>query len=179
MPRPRIQAAFTLVELMIVVAIVGILSSVAVPAFMRNARKAKTSEARVMVERLYNNARSYFSEEYNARGSGSVLARQFPATEVLTPAISCCSSPGYRCAPSVAIWSTPSWIALKFAMTDPHYFRYAFVSSGTETSSQFSAQAYGDLNCDGTLSTFEMIGSVQSDGTVAGQGGFFINKEVE
>ena len=38
-------AGFTLVELMIVVAIIGVLAAIAIPAFSRYVRKARTAEA--------------------------------------------------------------------------------------------------------------------------------------
>ena len=44
---------FTLVELMIVVAIIGVLSAVAVPNFRRYQAKAKTSEAKLQLSSLY------------------------------------------------------------------------------------------------------------------------------
>ena len=38
-------SGFTLVELMIVVAIIGVLAAIAIPAFSRYVRKARTAEA--------------------------------------------------------------------------------------------------------------------------------------
>jgi hypothetical protein len=54
-----------------------------------------------------------------------------------------------------------------------------YTASGDDLSAQFSAAGHGDLDCDTTLSTYEMVGSVQSDGTVTGQAGFFKDNDLE
>ena len=45
-------------------------------------------------------------------------------------------------------------------MNDPFYYQYQFISSGVGNSSVFTAMANGDLDCDGTQSTFTMEGKV-------------------
>jgi type IV pilus assembly protein PilA len=180
--KSRIEKGFTLIELMIVVAIIGILAAVAIPAFMKNSRKAKTTEATTNVKKLYDGARSYFEEEVNARGSIVPIAKQFPSNAAVTTApalVACCAAVGKKCAPAPALWTDASWQALKFSMDDPHYYAYTYLSSGTDLTSQFTARANGDLDCDVTYSTFEMVGSIQTDGTVTGQAGFFKDLELE
>jgi len=177
------EGGFTLIELMIVVAIIGILAAVAIPAFMKNARKAKTPEAVTNVKKLYDGARSYFEEESAGRASIVPIPKQFPqndGTAITAPTSNfCCGQAGKKCPPNPALWTTAAWNALKFSMDDPHYYWYTYQASGSEGTSIFSARANGNLDCDADTSTYEMIGSVQSDGTVTGQAGFFKDKELE
>lgn len=54
---------FTLVELMIVVAIIGILAAIAIPAFLRAIKKSKTSEAEGIMRKMADGSKAYFTSE--------------------------------------------------------------------------------------------------------------------
>ena len=56
------QDGFTLVELMVVVAIIGLLSAVAIPNFKKYQAKAKISEAKLQLSALYTAEASFFSD---------------------------------------------------------------------------------------------------------------------
>lgn len=56
------QDGFTLVELMVVVAIIGLLSAVAVPNFKKYQAKAKISEAKLQLSAAYTAEQSFFSD---------------------------------------------------------------------------------------------------------------------
>ncbi len=112
---------FTLIELMIVVAILGILAAIAVPALTKYMRRSKTSEARVQIAKIFDASSAYFNEEHVERGevqvlgSGGAISDLAPhrcphqagqetgltqATTTPTLATDCNDGPGGRCVPA-------------------------------------------------------------------------------
>ncbi|MHB1040752.1 MAG: type IV pilin protein [Desulfobacteria bacterium] len=57
------KKGFTLIELMIVVAIIGILAAIAIPNFLKFQAKSKMSEAKTNLGAIYTGELSYFGEQ--------------------------------------------------------------------------------------------------------------------
>src|SRR5687768_3281970 len=72
----RKQAGFTLIELMIVVAIIGILAAIAIPAFIGYVRRSKTSEVSGNLKSLFTGANTYYTQELTGQGIGAIGTAQ-------------------------------------------------------------------------------------------------------
>lgn len=77
----RIQSGFTLIELMITVAIVGILAAVAYPAYTDSVRKGKRAEARTALMNLLQQQERYLTQmnTYETFAAGTPGALPFKA----------------------------------------------------------------------------------------------------
>jgi type IV pilus assembly protein PilA len=74
---------FTLVELMVVVAIIGVLSAVAIPNFKKYQAKSKTSEAKLQLSAGYTALQSWYSDYDNYATCLNLMGFD-PAVERLT-----------------------------------------------------------------------------------------------
>lgn len=95
--------------------------------------------------------------------SGNRMACQFPQGEVrTTPAASCCDprvSDGHGlCDPGKIEWNRTLWNTLRFQMDEAQPYVFAYEAHGTLGEATFTLSAYGDLDCDGQVSTFRFVG---------------------
>lgn len=154
---------FTLIELMIVVAIIGVLAAIAIPSFMKYIRRSKTSEAVMNLRKMYDGAVAYYLSEH-ADASGTMIARQFPTSAPLTPAT---PPPAKRVNTAPADWKVGGWVALDFMVSDAQFFSYQFDAKGSPAHDA-SMIAHGDLNGNGVWSTFERDIHGTTDGVQGG-----------
>lgn len=174
---------FTLIELMIVVAIIGILAAVAIPAYVNFTKKSKTSEASVNLGAIYQGARAYFEGEMGAVTDklptiGAAL--ESSATCVIDNEATTNITPGP--AAQLIDWNAlnqgaegPRWAALMFQVQEPVYFNYTATPNdagkcgimGTATGvALYTLTANGNLDGDETLSTFNIFVGVNQDNQV-------------
>ncbi|MFO0557528.1 MAG: prepilin-type N-terminal cleavage/methylation domain-containing protein [Polyangiales bacterium] len=176
-PRLRSESGFTLIELMITVAILAVLSSIAIVSFRKYTRRARTTEAYNMLGmiRMRQEAyRSEFSQYANVSGS---LATMWPGSVGVT------SVDWYAGVPA-------GWTQLGVRPTGPVYYQYSVVaglppavpsvpgaapadlgySSLPSQDAWWVAEAKGDLDGDGTQSLFE---------TASFTNGVYVERETE
>jgi type IV pilus assembly protein PilA len=152
---------FTLIELMIVVAIIGILAAVAIPAFMKYIRRSKTVEGTMNLRKIYDSSVAYYEAEH-ADSAGTIIVRQFPATQAWSPTTNC-----------------GLWKSLNFSVDDPFYFSYQYSSAGADSASTFSAEARADLDGDAIYSLYRRTGSITAENNVTGGAGLFSENDIE
>ena len=159
----------------ILVPTIGVLAAVAIPAFVKYVRKAKTVEAAESLDKIKIGAREFFVVDH-WNSEGNLEAKRFPRSTGWVPASPCCKQPGGKCRTPASVWDNAGFDALKFGLTEPHYYQYRFISSGITNNAQYTAVARGDLDCDGIYSTFEIRGRVDSEGSVVTVGPIITNE---
>ncbi len=172
---------FTLIELMIVVAIIGILAAVAVPGFMRYIKDSKTSEAKDNLKAIADGALQYFEAEhvYDTTGfkpasrlyPGAPITKSDSSTYTAQTAantVGGCASIGQKNNSSNATFiqalAVDPWASLKFQINKPFYYQYTYMSTGTQGNATpdatFKASALASLST-ATDSAFSISGDTQ------------------
>lgn len=164
--KPRLAMGFALEPIGLVsrgdagplFATAGLAGLIVAPELARRRRGRQHAEARRFVTRIAEGA----VDAWRARIpgiDGSALPPRFPPSAGPTPPTQAGLCDGFEVAPSA--WDTPGWQGLNFAIHGTHRYQYSFEVD--PAGQGFTARAIGDLDCDGTFSTFEVIGEVRGE----------------
>ena len=132
------QKGFTLIELLLVIGVMGILVTLAVPGYQAIVYRSRAAEARFMLPVIANAELAYF------RDHGKYLAAEPSTPDGLVPRV-----------PLAFDATRPGWKELGLRADGVLRYRYRV----TLTGDSFTVVANGDLNGDGKESTFELPGN--------------------
>jgi len=172
---------FTLIELMVVVAILGILAAVAVPAFVKYSRRSKTAEAEQMLAYMFRQGSMYYTGERPEQGTGMLISSEcLPDTAGPTPP----APPVQERRTADFPAASATWEQLQIHTGDALYFVYTFdVPSGStcnlRNAGAFTARAEGDQDGDGIPSLLERAAFANANAEIEGSAGLFAAAETE
>jgi type IV pilus assembly protein PilA len=153
---------FTLIELMIVVAIIGILATIAIPAFMDFMKRSKTTEASVQLNKIGKTSKRMVQEigTFSPTNSDAWLPAGGGG-----PGDICCGGHGgitgqtlpvavnNRCtADPDSFRADPGWLDLDFSVDEPGFYQYTYQGDPLAP----VAYATGDVDCDGVDATYTL-----------------------
>lgn len=80
---PQLQRGFTLTEMMIVIAIIGIISAFAYPSYVEQVRKSKRSDAKIALQQIAQRQESHFIKNYSY--ASTLTAMGYAADTIPSP----------------------------------------------------------------------------------------------
>ena len=163
------KRGFTLIELMIVVAIVGILAVLAIYGVRKYLANAKTAEARNNIGEIAKDLGVAFEKEAFTTGAATAADTNTPVAISHNLCPSGAMLPAtVPAAQKVLVLKTdwdgdPGWSCAKFVVDSPVYYSYQFVTTAvTAGKGQEDITAQGDLDGNGAKSLFEQVNIVSN-----------------
>ena len=181
---PKNLSGFTLLELMIVVAIVGVLASLALPAFRAVLFRSRTAEVSANLSAMFKNASTYYSAERADQGQTAAMSSHCTVSD---------SGGGSPLPTNPGVQkqrlpdSDPQFRAIGFSIADYVYYGYGLASEagtgacgGTPNDmTVYTLYAKGDLDGDHTLSLFELAVGSDPQNELYHSRGMSIQRELE
>ncbi len=168
------KKGFTLIELMLVVSIVGILASIAVPSFIRYVKLTKKSESFSNLKALGDGAASYYEVDHYTEDGKPVDEKQFPTPSGNLIDTNASKLPdfvprGTKYASTAIDWNTQPWLGLKFQIIKPQYYRYRYFADNNDPALPdfFTAWSEGDIDADTETSRFGLSGVADPSGGIS------------
>ncbi len=171
----RSSRGFTLVELMVVVALVGVLSTLAIYAVKGYLTHAKTAEAKNAIGQMAKDAETaYWRESMKGTilgaGSSAIISNKFCdfSSDFVPHSIAQVRGKKYQSTPNNwnfdGVLDHAGFYCLKFTVSDPQYYQYYY--NNESGAFDFTAIALGDLDGDDVTSVYSIEGFAAVDGTV-------------